>query len=131
MSLICLTWCISTSSEIPHITHAAPNLDFVNLAFQTLSILFPPPLPEGGEGILFKGSNIIPPTLAILVALVYEMSIKETLLSLSTLYPRSFPNFPKVLASVLSLNFLAKVKAHDSFTNHPILEIEILFLAKL
>lgn len=118
MSLICLTWCISTSSEIPHITHAAPNLDFVNLAFQTLSILF-------------KGSNIIPPTLAILVALVYEMSIKETLLSLSTLYPRSFPNFPKVLASVLSLNFLAKVKAHDSFTNHPILEIEILFLAKL
>lgn len=71
MSLIFLTWCISTSVSLPHITQGAAKFDLVNLAFQTTSIFF-------------NGSWFTPTALAMFVALAYAVSMKEILLSLFT-----------------------------------------------
>ena len=53
-------------------TQEAIKFDLVNLAFQTVSMFF-------------IGSWFVLITLAMFLALVYEVSIKEILLSLSTL----------------------------------------------
>lgn len=118
MSLINFTWCISTSSLVPHITHEAPSLDLVNFLFHVFSIFF-------------RGSWDTFTAFPMLAALVYAILIKEVLIFFSVVCPRSIPNFPNAFAAVLSLNLRARVNAHDSFTNQPIHDMAALFLAKL
>lgn len=102
----------------PHITHGAVKFDFVNLAFQT-------------ESMLLIGSWSVIVALAMFTALAYDILIKDILLSLSISNPRSLLNLSKAFAAVFSLNFLANVRAQDSFNSHPTLAIVDLFLAKL
>lgn len=99
-------------------TQGAVKFDFVNLAFHT-------------DSMLLIGSRLSLTALAMFTALAYDILINDILLSSPALYPRSLLNFSNTLAVVFSLNFLANVKAQDSFNNHPTLATADLFLAKL
>lgn len=86
------------------------KLDLVNFAFHTLFRLV-------------WGSSMSPSALAMWFAL---RSLGPKIETLTVFFSRftsqvsPFPNFWKVLLNVLSLNFLAKVKAQDSVISHTI-----------
>lgn len=85
----------------------------MNLAFQTWFKLV-----KGGSA---TGPELFA-HLAMLIALAFSgtnsFKVLSTPLGSLVLQAKSAPNLAKTLLNVLSLNFLANVSPHDSFSNH-------------